>query len=83
MRTRDGAVVVRGTDGIVPAIVGAGCCIIDPFVVTLAAAGSVKRVVVSAFVPVIGAVVNIGGGVSPGPLMVDVTLSVCPSCTTS
>ena len=66
--------------GIEPATVG-DCCI-DPFGMPLVVAGSVKAVVVSAFVPVIGTAFD-GGGVSPGPLIVDVTLSVWPSCTTS
>jgi len=59
--------------GIEPAIVG-DCCIV-PFGMPLVVAGSVNAVVVSAFVPVIGTAVD-GGGVSPGPLIVDVTLSV-------
>ena len=68
-------VVIEG--GIVPAIVGV--CI-DPVGAALAlvVAGNVNAVVVSAFVPVSGTAVA-GGGVSPGPLIVDVTESVCPS----
>jgi len=72
-----GRVVVCGAiGGIVPAIVG-DCCI-EPLGIPLVVAGNVNAVVVSAFVPVSGTAV-VGGGVSPGPLIVDVTLSVCPS----
>jgi hypothetical protein len=53
--------------GSVPAIVPG--CAVD---VVVAVPGSVKAVVVSTFVPVTVEVVS-GGGVSPGPLMVEVT----------
>jgi len=63
----------------VPATVP-GCCVV---VAVVAVPGRVKAVVVSTFVPVIVELVIGGGGFSPGALMVDVTPSAEPSCTTS
>jgi hypothetical protein len=61
----------------VPAMVP-GCSV----VVAVAVPGRVKAVVVSTFVPVIVELV-IGGFVSPGALIVEVTPSAEPSCTVS
>jgi hypothetical protein len=74
-------VFAGGTGGMLLAIVP-GCCI-EPIDVSVCVWGSVKFVVVSAFVPVRGTDAVVGGGVSPGPLIVDVTPLVEPSCTTS
>lgn len=51
-------------------------------VVAVAVCGKVNAVVVSTFVPVTVEPVS-GGGVSPGPLIVEVTSPAEPSCTTS
>ncbi len=62
--------------GSVPAIVPGWPVVVVP----VATPGRLKFDVVSAFVPVI----ETGGGRgSPGALIVEVTLLVCPSCTTS
>ena len=62
--------------GRVPARLPAGAPTVD-----ITPGVELKAVVVSAPVPVIGAVAT--GGVSPGALIVDVTPLACPSWTTS